>query len=106
MSFKADHRILKMKAFRKNVNCPSSEKLLAFQKGAIAAHERSKITIHLRFCEFCAAEVDFYQRYPQAEEPIECENAEIPQPLYELAEALLSNKKKDFLENLFHRTDP
>jgi hypothetical protein len=90
-----------MTVFRKNVNCPSSEKLLAFQKGIIANGECDKITIHLRFCEFCAAEVEFYKRYPQAEEPVE--KSEIPRALYELAEALLSDKKKDFLENLFHK---
>ena len=90
-----------MSGFRKNSNCPSSEKLLAFQTGEIAVRERDRITVHLRFCEFCAVEVDFYARHPQIEETVE--KAEIPKPLFELAEALLSTKKKEFLEKLFKK---
>lgn len=52
------------------------------------------IRVHLASCEFCAAEVEFYAHYPQAEEKVEA--AEIPTPLFELAEALLRNKHKDF----------
>lgn len=57
--------------------------------------ERGKIQAHLAACEFCAAEVEFYAHYPQAEEPVS--KVEMPVALYELAEALLSNKHKDFL---------
>lgn len=66
--------------------------------------EKERITVHLRFCEFCAAEVDLYAHYPPSEDKVE--NAEIPAPLYELAEALLSNKHKDnsLLKRLFHKT--
>ncbi len=66
--------------------------------------EKERITVHLRFCEFCAAEIDFYAHYPQSEETV-VENAEIPKPLYELAEALLSNKHKDnsLLKRLFNK---
>lgn len=85
---------LKMITFRKSVICPSSQKLLAFQNGETAAKEAQKIRRHLAACEFCAAEVEFYAHYPQSEEKIE--RTEIPLPLYELAEALLSNRQKDF----------
>jgi hypothetical protein len=93
-----------MSKFHKSPNCPLSNDLLAFQTGKIAMREKERITVHLRFCEFCAAEVDFYAHYPQPEETVE--NAEIPQPLYELAEALLSNKHKDhsLLKRLFNKT--
>jgi hypothetical protein len=57
--------------------------------------ERGEIEAHLGACEFCASEVEFYVHYPQAEETVA--KVEIPIPLYELAEALLSNKHKDFL---------
>jgi len=93
---------IKMNTFNKSVNCPSSEKLLAHQSGDAIAAERDKITVHLRFCEFCAAEVELYSHYPQSDEQIE--NAEIPPPLFELAEALLSNKHRDnsLLKRLFN----
>jgi hypothetical protein len=79
-----------MNTFHKSANCPSSEKLLSFQNKEIPVRERDKITVHLRFCEFCAAEAELYARFPQAEETVE--KAEIPAPLYQLAEALLKKK--------------
>jgi len=93
----------KMTKFSKSPTCPLSNDLLAFQTGKIAMREKERITVHLRFCEFCAAEVDFYAHYPQPDETIE--NAEIPQPLFELAEALLSNRHKDnqLLKRLFNK---
>jgi len=93
--------LTKMTKFHKSPNCPLSSDLLSYQTGKVALREKEKISVHLRFCEFCAAEVEFYAHYPQSEEFIE--NPEIPQPLYELAEALLSNKYKDnlLLKRLF-----
>jgi hypothetical protein len=90
-----------MTKFRKSPNCPLSNDLLAFQTGKIALREKERITVHLRFCEFCASEVDLYAHYPQSDDAVE--TAEIPEPLYELAEALLSNKHKDtsLLKRLF-----
>lgn len=80
--------------FRKNESCPSSQKLLAFQNGDISDKGRDSICSHLMSCEFCSAEVEFYSHYPQAEDKVE--TAEIPIPLFELAEALLLNRHKDF----------
>jgi hypothetical protein len=84
-----------------------SNDLLAFQTGKCALREKERITVHLRFCEFCAAEVDFYAHYPQSDDAAAVENAEIPKPLYELAEALLSNRHKDnsLLKRLFHKSN-
>ena len=79
--------------FRKNENCPSSYNLLAFQNGDSTSKGSESIRMHMENCEFCSAEVEFYAHYPQAEEQIEA--AEIPVPLFELAEALLGNKHKD-----------
>lgn len=84
----------KMINFCKNANCPSSQALLKFQKSEISQKEKSFIERHLTACEFCAAEVEFYKHYPQAEEKIEV--VEIPKPLYELAKALLGNRRNDF----------
>lgn len=87
---------LKMVTFCKNTDCPSSQKLLAFESGSdFTPGERVKIEAHLAACEFCAAEVEFYAHYPQSEETVA--TVEIPIPLYELAEALLGNRHKDFL---------
>lgn len=85
---------LKMVAFCKNVNCPASQDLLAFQTGEATGEGRREIAAHLETCEFCVSEVEFYAHYPQAEDSVA--KVEIPLPLYELANALLSNKHKDF----------
>jgi hypothetical protein len=83
-----------MVTFCKSANCPSSQKLLSFQNGETSEAESQQIRAHLSGCEFCAAEVEFYAHYPQSEETIV--EVDIPLPLYELAEALLSNKQKEF----------
>ncbi len=84
---------VKMVTFCKDKNCPSSQDLLAFQTGNISKKSCKKIEAHLTDCEFCASEIEFYAHYPQSEEKVA--KVEIPIPLYELAEALLSNKHKD-----------
>ena len=86
---------LKMINFCKNSTCPSSQDLLSFQKGETLNDENEVIRKHLATCEFCAVEVEFYARFPQSEEI--CMETKIPLPLYQLAEALLSNKKKNFM---------
>ncbi|CAN5375269.1 hypothetical protein BH10ACI1_BH10ACI1_32740 [soil metagenome] len=97
---------LKMITFCKSSICPSSQKLLAFQSSEVSERENRTIHRHLAVCEFCAAEVEFYTHYPQSDEKIEkIEKAEIPLPLYELAEALLSKRHKDFLDNLFNESE-
>lgn len=73
----------------------SSQELLAFQCGEISYKERGRIEAHITACEFCASEVEFYAHYPQSEESVT--TVEIPIPLYELAEALLNDKHKNFL---------
>lgn len=86
---------LKMITFCKSVDCPASQKLLAFQNGEVSAKERGAIFSHLKACEFCQAEVEFYAHYPQIEEETVA-RVEIPLPLFELASALLGNRHKDF----------
>ncbi len=88
-----------MEKFCKNEDCPASEDLLAFQIGDMPLNEGREIRQHIRVCEFCAAEVDFYSHFPPAEESVE--PSKMPKPLFELAEALLSKKKDDaFFERL------
>ncbi len=84
-----------MVIFCKSTNCPSSPELLAFESSEVSLKERKKIEAHLAVCEFCVSEVEFYAHYPQSEETVA--RVEIPLPLYELAEALLGDKHKNFL---------
>jgi len=86
---------LKMITFCKSTSCPSSQELLALADGEVSMYERERVETHLGACEFCAAEVEFYAHYPQAEETVG--KVEIPISLYELAEALLGDKHENFL---------
>ena len=83
-----------MATFRKREDCPTSQQLLAYQLGDIEGKESRSIGKHLTACEFCTAEVEFYERYPlTADEPEETpESVSMPKPLYDLAEALLNGK--------------
>ncbi len=86
----------KMKGFCKNEDCPSSNELLEFQNGDLPRQRSTEIIGHLANCEFCSAEVEFYSHYPQEESSSDItERAEIPAPLFELAEALLKNRQYD-----------
>lgn len=88
---------LKMINFYKTANCPSSSQLSAFQNAAPGNQESELIRIHINDCEFCAAEAEFYARFPQAdEEAAVCRDTGIPAPLYQLAEALLGSRQKNF----------
>ena len=85
-----------MVKFCKHEDCPTSEDLLAFQIGDMPVSEGASIRRHLAACEFCAAEVEFYENYPPApvqEDGIQADS--IPTPLFQLAEALLIKKRDD-----------
>jgi len=83
--------------FTKNKNCPASENLLTFQTGCITEVERKAIRKHLSACDFCSAEVEFYTYFPQPHETVE--PVPTPQPLFELAQALLSKKRDNTFFN-------
>lgn len=81
--------------FGKNEDCPSSQELLAFQNGDLSIEDCRPIGRHLGVCEFCAAEAEFYERYPLIEErPAYIESPKMPEPLYELAEALIGRRRE------------
>ena len=77
--------------FCKNEDCPASDRLLAFQNGSLQSSARAEISDHLRECEFCEAEVEIYKLYPPVEETITV--GKMPEPLFELANALLRNER-------------
>ena len=82
--------------FCKNEDCPPSVELLDFQNGDLLRSRAGEINKHLSTCEFCSAEVEFYSHYPQEEGFFEqIESTKIPEPLFELAEALLKNRHAD-----------
>lgn len=84
---------MKMITFCKCAKCPASQDLLAFQKGETPYKESGSIKDHLKTCEFCAAEIEFYEHFPQDEENVV--SVEIPLPLFQLAEALMNNRHQE-----------
>ena len=90
---------INMIMFCKTASCPTSEELLAFQAGDSSFAKSEVIVAHLSVCEFCIAEVEFYGNCPQSNEKIP--KVEIPGHLFELAQVLLGNPKRDVLEILF-----
>jgi len=83
-----------MATFRKQEDCPPSQQLLAFQLGDLEPSVSRPIGRHLSACEFCTSEVAFYERYPVARDTDESPaDAKMPEPLFELAEALLNRKR-------------
>lgn len=80
-----------MLSFHKNRDCPTSQDLLAFQNGSATGSIRRRIGDHICECDFCGAEAEFYSRFPQnGDDSISV--SEIPDHLFQLAEALLNNK--------------
>ena len=70
----------------------------------MSVSEGAEIRRHLAVCEFCSAEVEFYANYPPAEDQVE--PAEMPRPLFQLAEALLTKKSDDaFFDRLLEEDE-
>ena len=82
--------INRMGSFVKTKECPASQSLVAFQAGQAELAEITLIERHVEACEFCAAEVDLYRSFPPVEERVEA--GRIPEPLRQLAEALLQRR--------------
>lgn len=83
-----------MASFRKQEDCPASQALLSYQLGDLDSADSRKIGKHLAGCEFCSAEVTFYERYPNSDEADEpADLVQMPEPLFELAEAILNHKR-------------
>ena len=67
---------------------------MAFQTGDIDLARSAMVRRHLLVCEFCDAEVRFYELFPPGELE-DIDTNEIPEPLFQLATELLQ-KKRDF----------
>lgn len=95
---------LRMGQFSKNCGCPSSAELLEYLAEGCTAESGGAILHHLAVCEFCEAEVSFYRRFPPMEASFE--PVPMPEPLFELAEALLvKNRGIGPLKNLLGEID-
>ncbi|MBX3291219.1 MAG: hypothetical protein KF855_18075 [Acidobacteria bacterium] len=95
-SVREGFRLIRMGSFGKKEECPSSQELLAFQNGDLSIEECRKIGRHMGSCEFCAAEAEFYERYPLIDEPAApVRSPDMPKPLHDLAEALIGRKRGD-----------
>ncbi len=82
-----------MLSFHKDKDCPTSQELLSFKNGDGTKSMKSRIDEHLCSCDFCGAELEFYDHFPQTPDD-SISAAEIPDHLFQLAEALLNNKDK------------
>jgi hypothetical protein len=82
-----------MLSFHKDRDCPSSQELLEFQNGGTQNKKDLKINEHICTCDFCGAEADFYAHFPQSMDD-RIKATQIPDHLFQLAEALLNNKDK------------
>ncbi|MGH9949417.1 MAG: hypothetical protein ACRD6X_19770 [Pyrinomonadaceae bacterium] len=79
--------------FGKRLECPNSYDLADHQAGMLEVHKSRTIEEHLITCEFCCAEAKFYELYDICEDTEIIEPApKIPEPLYELAVAILGDR--------------
>ena len=76
-------------AFCKTMSCPSGHELLAYHLTKLPDNERPAIEAHLDQCEFCGAELQLLETFPQADLCCCDETADLPAPLRRLAEAIM-----------------
>ncbi|MDH3493357.1 MAG: hypothetical protein OEM82_07400 [Acidobacteriota bacterium] len=95
-----------MLSFHKNRDCPTSQELLASRNGSGHRNSLRRINEHICSCDFCGAEAEFYSHFPHSTED-NVSVTEIPDHLFELAEALLRNKHEgnSFLEKLIRENE-
>lgn len=76
-------------SFCKTLTCPSDHDLLEFHLSALPTNQIRIIKEHLDHCEFCSAEMQLLESFPQADLCCCDETADLPAPLRRLAEALI-----------------
>ncbi|HUF03538.1 MAG TPA: hypothetical protein VMM38_05115 [Aridibacter sp.] len=77
--------------FKKSADCPSSDRLLAFRQGRLGNFASDIVGRHVASCDFCSAELEFYRNFPVIPDE-EVKPDLIPRPLYDLAQAILTNR--------------
>lgn len=78
---------LPLNVFGKSAACPSSHALLTFTRSQCGPVRREFIAGHLEQCEFCRAELQLLNRFP--EQPEQVRLTEIPPKLRALAQSVL-----------------
>lgn len=79
-----------MSNFRKEKDCPTSFELADAADAELNGQDGLRLAAHLASCDFCAAELEFYKRYPP--DLSEIAVPPMPRPLLELAEALIAKE--------------
>ena len=74
--------------FCKTMACPSGQDLLSFHLTSLPAERRETVARHLDQCDFCGAEFQLLENFPQGDLSGCDKPAELPAPLRRLAEAL------------------
>lgn len=80
----------RMTTFRKTSDCPTSWELLDLSAGIAEPRIERRLLKHTLTCEFCSAELSLYSESPPMDSAVE--TPPIPEPLYELAVALLTRE--------------
>ena len=74
--------------FLKTAACPASATLLSFRAKTLSAEAEMLVTVHLRVCDFCNAELPLLAHHPPASSIHK--TPEIPMNLRILAESILA----------------
>ena len=86
-------RATTLKAFEKNLACPSSNLLQLSVSRPLSPQIKKLVQGHIEICEFCAAELELLTRYPVTghlhEKP-----PEVPMNLRILAESIFSQSRR------------
>ena len=82
-------RVSSLKAFEKNLACPSSRLLQMSVSSDLSPEIKKLIDDHVETCEFCGAELELLTRHPIAGHA-DIRTPEVPINLRILAESLLS----------------
>jgi hypothetical protein len=69
--------------------CPSGHELLDYHLTKLTKARRPAVEHHLDKCEFCCAELQLLESFPQDDICYCDESADLPAPLRRLAEALI-----------------
>ncbi len=76
--------------FLKTAACPASATLLSFRSRTLSTEAESIVTVHLRVCDFCNAELPLLAHHQYASS-VSQKAPEIPMNLRILAESILSH---------------
>ncbi|MEO6394125.1 MAG: hypothetical protein ABIP75_19885 [Pyrinomonadaceae bacterium] len=68
--------------------CPSGQELLAFHLASLTSERRETVSRHLDQCDFCGAELQLLENFPQGDLSGCDKPGDLPAPLRRLAEAL------------------